>query len=120
MSHKRYLVIKKHISNYPNPITVKKGDRVKIGRIYVGSENWPNWVYCYKLDLSQEGWIPEQFIDREGYGIINEDYTAKELTIDEGELVEGFRELNGWIWCKKITDGEEGWLPMNNIRLIAE
>lgn len=91
-----YLVIKEHESDYPDPITLEKGEKVLVGRRYEGKEDWENWRYCYKLDRSQEGWVPEQLISVSGQsGVVKEDYTAKELTIDAGEKLEGVRELNG-------------------------
>lgn len=58
----KYIVVKKHISNYPNPITLRKGEKVIVGKKYVGNENWSNWIYCFKLDKSQEGWVPRDIL----------------------------------------------------------
>lgn len=107
-----YKVIKAHKSNYPNPIMIKKGTKVKVGHKYNGPENWDNWRYCHILDNGAEGWVPEQLLMVENeYGVILEDYTAKELNVENGEIVKGIRELNGWLWCIKLIDGDEGWLP---------
>ncbi|CCQ95905.1 Variant SH3 domain-containing protein [[Clostridium] ultunense Esp] len=114
-----YKVIKSHISNYPNPITIKKGTKLKIGDKYNGPENWDNWRYCYTLDNETEGWVPEQLLSIENeYGTILEDYTAKELNVKIGEVVEGTEELNGWLWCIKIIDKDEGWLPKEKLKNI--
>jgi hypothetical protein len=60
-----YLVIKEHKSNYPEPITLEKGER-----ILIGEKEWVNWRYCYKFDKSQEGWVTEQLINISNqYGI---------------------------------------------------
>ncbi len=117
----RYIVIKEHKSNYPNPITVKKGTELKIGEKYTGPEGWENWIYCWVPEHGTEGWVPGQFISIESaeQGVILQDYTAKELNIAEGELVDGTKELNGWIWCMKVSDGEEGWLPKENLMVKA-
>ena len=113
----KYIVIKRHKSNYPDPIILEKGEKVKLGQKYDGPEDWPNWLYCYKLDSSKEGWVPEQNIRKIGeYGIVKEDYTAKELNVEEGEQVEGKTELNGWIWCRRNKNCEEGWIPKSNLR----
>lgn len=114
-----YEVIEAHESNYPNPITIKKGTKVKVGDKYNGPENWEKWRYCYTLDNRTEGWVPEQLLVIENeYGIILEDYTAKELNVEKGEIIKGMRELNGWLWCIKIIDGDEGWLPKEKLRVI--
>lgn len=110
----KYIVVKKHISNYPNPITLRKGEKVIVGKKYVGNENWSNWIYCFKLDKSQEGWVPEQILDD---NIIKEDYTANELNVDEGEILIGTKELNGWLFCCDKM-GNEGWVPKDNLILF--
>lgn len=114
----KYIVIEAHQSNYPSPITLLKGSKVRIGEKYHGPEGWDNWIFCFSLDHAAEGWVPEQllvFEDGDGYGIIMEDYTAKELDVEKDEVVEGIKELNGWIWIVRISDGEEGWLPKNKL-----
>jgi hypothetical protein len=37
------------------------------------------------------------------------------LSVKKGDIVKGDKELNGWIWCVKLNDIEEGWLPKENI-----
>lgn len=115
-----YVVIREHKSNYPNPITLEKDERVLVGKKYEGKEGWDNWRYCYKLDKSQEGWVPEQLIILSGkYGIIKENYTAKELTIKAGETLKGIKELNGWVWCRD-KEGREGWIPRMNLKALEK
>ena len=57
-----YIIIEKHHSNYPKPIIIKKGTKLKIGDKYNGPENWENWRFCYTLDDKTKGWIPEQLL----------------------------------------------------------
>ena len=42
---------------------------------------------------------------------ILEDYTAKELDVEEGEEVNVIQHLNGWVYAKHSTTGQEGWIP---------
>jgi len=115
-----YLVIKGHKSNYPNPISLRKDEKIIVGKKYAGKEGWENWIYCYKIDESQEGWVPEQIIKFSSkYGIIKENYTAKELTIKAGKKLKGNYELNGWVWCKD-TEGREGWIPRMNLKCLEK
>jgi len=80
-----YKVVEAHKSNYPNPITIKKGTKLKVGDKYNGPENWR---YCYTLNNGTEEWVPEQLIVIENeYGIILEDYTAKELNVEKMKLL---------------------------------
>ncbi|KFN03753.1 hypothetical protein D0U04_19780 [Bacillus clarus] len=112
----KYIVIQSHESNYPDPICLEKGDVVFIGEKYKGPENWDNWVYCCEEKYNRKGWVPEQIIRRGTgeAGIITEQYTAKELNVNSGEMLQGDRELNGWIWCVKI-EGEAGWVPKQSL-----
>lgn len=51
-------------------------------------------------------------------GFALEDYTAKELNVEQNEHVIGLRETNGWIWCIRTLDSDEGWLPKENLELV--
>ncbi len=48
---------------------------------------------------------------------MQENYTARELTINVGERVRGIRELNGWVWCVDLH-GREGWIPKMNLERL--
>ncbi|MDZ5607962.1 SH3 domain-containing protein [Bacillus pseudomycoides] len=115
----KYVVIQSHISNYPEPISLEKGDQVRIGNSYSGPENWNNWVYCCAEHNGLVGWVPEQIIKRNAndLGTVLEKYTAKELNVEIGEVIIALKELNGWIWCGKMDNGEVGWVPKMKIRL---
>ncbi|MDV5065723.1 SH3 domain-containing protein [Bacillus sp. W1] len=84
----KYIVIKSHVSNYPNPIRLEEGDVVKMIESYAGPENWENWMFCHEEKYDRKGWVPEQIIRK---------------------------DMNGWIWCKK-TGGEDGWVPKENLQ----
>lgn len=112
-----YEVVKEHRSNYPQPITLVKGDSVIVGERYAGVEGWNNWVFCTKLDHSAQGWVPEQLLQRDGeLGVLTADYTAKELNVDIGDEVVSSKELNGWMWCEKLGDHATGWVPKENLK----
>ncbi|RNA66601.1 SH3 domain-containing protein [Alteribacter keqinensis] len=111
----KYIIMKPHKSNYPDPITLSKGEKVRTGRIYEGPEGWENWIYCTTVNGESEGWVPAQIINDH---VITEDYCAKELNIDAGEQVEVVKELNGWLWVKNVRTGEEGWIPREAAKLI--
>jgi hypothetical protein len=121
-----YIVTENHRSEFPNPIILKQGEKVVIGKTSeetIGEtpydENWPNWVFCTKTDGSNEGWVPKQIIEnKQGYGEVLEDYCAKELDVDEGTVVEGIRELNGWLWLKNKNTNEIGWVPMDKLKIF--
>ena len=112
-----YIVIEKHETEYPNPITLTIGEKVIIGEEHevTESENWENWIYCTKVDNSNAGWVPKQIIDNESERILR-DYSAKELTVEEGVILEGIEELNGWLLSKNKSTDEVGWVPMDNVK----
>ena len=116
-----YIVIKKYETEYPNPITLTIGEKIVIGEEHEAteSENWENWVYCTKADNSNSGWVPKQIINYES-GLVLQDYSAKELTIEKGEIVEGIKELNGWLLSKNKSTNEIGWIPMENLKPLNE
>jgi hypothetical protein len=115
----KFEITQEHRSDDPTPITIRKGTRVKVGERSNSAGSWPNWIYCYSLDGEGEGWTPAQIIQIESeYGIILEDYSAKELGVKKGETVEGDIELNGWVWCSKVNGLEVGWVPKEKIIAI--
>ncbi|MCL2412611.1 MAG: hypothetical protein FWC98_00550, partial [Bacteroidales bacterium] len=103
---------------------LKQGEKVIIGQTSeetIGEtqydENWTNWIFCTKLDKSNEGWVPKQIIEVENdFGTITEDYSAKELDVDEGTIVDGIKELNGWLLSKSEKTNEIGWIPLDKLQ----
>lgn len=62
MEAKRYLVIKDHTSEYPEPLIVEKGASLSVGERYEGPEGWDNWLFC-ETPGQKGGWVPAQFIE---------------------------------------------------------
>ena len=113
----KYIIVEKHVTDFPNPIMVKKNEKVIIEKEF--DEDYPNWFFCRKLDGSNSGWVPEQIIKKEScYGIITEDYYAKELNVEKGYIINGFKELNGWIWCECENTNEIGYVPLEKIKVL--
>ncbi len=86
-----------------------------IGKKYEGNEDWDRWYFCTVPNHSR-GRVPEQLIERSietGYGVAKNDYTAKELDIDKGDEFQAISFLNGWVWCRRLSDNDTGWVPMN-------
>jgi hypothetical protein len=113
-----YVVNEAYETEFSSPLLVKRNEKV----IVKGeSEHWQGWIYCIKTDSSNEGYVPEQIIRYENnYGIITEDYSAKELNVREGDILEGIKELNGWLWSENKKTHEMGWIPVKNIKLLEK
>jgi hypothetical protein len=115
MEHE-YMAIDPHRSEYPEPASFSKGTSIIIGRKYQGPENWDDWYFCVAPDLTDQpgGWVPGQIIERtdENVGKVLEDYTARELDVNKGDMLIGSRIVNGWLWCTRPSDGESGWAPI--------
>lgn len=108
-------IIKSYKTIFTNPIILSKGDEVKLGKEET-KEEWLGWIWCETKNKS--GWIPKQIIQTEDYknGVITEYYSAKELDVNEGDIVFLIREQNGWLWVKHSRTNEEGWIPKENIK----
>lgn len=109
-----------HISEYPDPITFIKGTKIFIGEKYEGNEYWDNWYYCTVPNHSG-GWVPAQLIeqsDKPSHGVANDDYTAKELDVNEGDKFRAIKYMNGWLWCQRLFDNELGWVPAGILKEI--
>jgi len=113
----RLIVTVPHRSEYPNPITFDAGTRLTVGERSNGSQGWVDWFLC-GTPGQEDGWVPLQvleFID-EKTAVARENYTARELDVDIGDVLESSRTLNGWAWCVRVCDEASGWVPLNNVQ----
>jgi uncharacterized protein YgiM (DUF1202 family) len=100
-------VVRDHEPVYPDPIRVRAGERVRLGR---EDDEFPGWVWCTASD-GREGWTPLAILRREGLdGVARRDYSAVELSVRKGQRVEAREELSGWTWVLD-AEGREGWVP---------
>ncbi|PTT45602.1 SH3 domain-containing protein [Aeromonas sp. HMWF016] len=115
-----FIAKKQHRSEYPDPITFSRGAELVTGDKYEGDEGWDNWIFCTVPNHSG-GWVPEQLIERGarlGYGTAKDDYSAKELDVDEGDEYQAIKLLNGWAWCRRLSDNSIGWVPLRILEQI--
>jgi len=52
----------------------------------------------------------------DGYAMMLEDFTNRELDVVEGQILKGERQLNRWLWAARTSDGATGWVPLANIQ----
>jgi len=111
---KKYRVIKKYISPYPDAIIFHRGDVVEIGKEYVDDSDWKEWIWCEGRDKTK-AWVPKQYIDiKENKATFTKDYNARELSVDVGEKLMVYEHLNGFGMAKK-SNGMKGWVPLKNL-----
>jgi len=115
----RLIVAAPHRSEYPNPITFEAGTHLTVGERFEGDPGWKDWFLCSATG-QEAGWVPLQVLEfiRKDAAVALESYTARELEVDVGEVLESSRVLNGWAWCVRVSDNASGWVPLNKIRTL--
>lgn len=111
------IVIKSYLKQYSDPIQIKVGDTVVLGKEET-DKKWKGWIWAEFKNNS--GWIPMQivsFSEDKKTGVILEDYSASELSIDLGDELQVLKSLNGWLWVKNLQTKEEGWIPSECIKI---
>ena len=73
----KLIVVEEHKSNYPNPISFKKGESLIIGK---KDTEFEDWIWVTTKDENQ-GWAPMQYLQIEegNKAVAKQDYTATEL-----------------------------------------
>jgi hypothetical protein len=103
----RARVVRDYTVQYPDPIRVSAGQRVKVAWEDDGHLGW--W-WCQAPDR-REGWMPVEVLGMDGSeAVVLEDYEATELAVRSGEEVLVERERHGWLWVKN-QEGRSGWIP---------
>jgi len=111
MSHYVHVILA-YEDAYPDPITGKEGDVFLLGGRHDAS--YPEFVWATAAD-DRCGWVPKAFLRQNGdFGRLLRDYTARELTVDRGEMVEIMEEVGGWLWVA-TSDGHQGWIPSRSV-----
>lgn len=104
-------VIKSYQRYYPDPISLVAGERVRVTK----QDLWDgvhSWLWCIN-DAGKEGWTPEAYLSRHGeYATCTQAYSAWELSVTEGDVLQTLKSESGWFWCEN-AQGEQGWVPEN-------
>lgn len=122
----KYNVVCEWTASYDNPIMLKKDEKVIVDlSIKETDPEWADWIWCMAGN-GMAGWVPIQILnmcetlpDEKQIAITLEDYSAYELTVNQGDTVVGDSKcLNGWLLCRKENTAEEGWLPMRCLQQV--
>lgn len=117
MMHKHAVVVRAHLSRYPDPVRFRRGDRVTVG---MRDPDFPGWVRVTDPER-RHGWAPEAILDTidGNEAAATEDYIATEMNVSPGDRLIVHRQLAGWFWVSS-EQGEQGWVPADSIRLQPE
>ena len=105
-------VLQSYTAAYPDPICLEAGDFLEIDASR--TSEWPGWVWG-RADSGTSGWVPAEILDQCSSRIsVREAYSAAELTVSGGEILDVLKERAGWLWCA-AQNGKQGWLPARNV-----
>jgi len=106
---RRHIRLKYEVQ-YPNPIQVKAGERLEVGR---DDDDNPGWLWCRAAD-GREGWMPSELLAIGDFATVLQDYSAKELAVQPGDEVEVEEVRHGWVRVRN-NKGEAGWIPKSHV-----
>ncbi len=107
-------VIKSHQSDFPSPLILKKGEKLKVSP---KKTNFVGWIWCTSPN-GNSGWVPENFTERVEDGCrMLVDYDATELSVMVGEKLTILSEESDWVWCIN-NKNQKGWVPLENVRKL--
>ena len=90
-----------------SPLHLQAGDLVQTGP---RDKSWPGWIWVTAED-GRGSYVPEDILETDAGGSrVRTAFSARDLSVQQGEQVAALREVKGWLWCRK-AGGEEGWLP---------
>ena len=108
------VVIEAHHASFPNPIKIKKGESVQVGK---RDTEFVGWIWTTTHD-GNSGWAPESLLEISGeHAVAKEDYIASELSTEVGEELTVFRELHAWYWVSNSA-GVYGWVPVKTVTKV--
>ena len=105
-------VLKSYTTQYPDPIVLSKGDAVVVGE---RDTDFPGWIWATAVATGKSGWVPEHFLLITGeLAESRRDYSARELTVSEGDIVTIREEILGWALVETEAGGA-GWVPLSHL-----
>ena len=107
-------VIKEYNSSFPNPLILKKGEKL---RMQEKECDWEGWIWVITRN-GKSGWVPKDYlkINKTNAEIIK-DYDATELNASIGQIFLIEKQESSWIWVTS-ENGKYGWIPLENVEII--
>jgi len=106
-SLRNVIVREAYTAQYADPIALHQGDIVQVQR---ADAEFIEWLWCRGPD-GKQGWVHRSFLsDSSGHATAISDYSAKELTVSEGERARLLQLLDGWALVE-LDGGRVGWVP---------
>ncbi|MBK1658432.1 SH3 domain-containing protein [Paracraurococcus ruber] len=106
----RAVAVRAYRRPYDDPIAVAAGDAVQPDPLRSPGTDLLGWIWCRAAD-GREGWVPEAWLEpRDGQLRLRRAFSALELGMEPGEVVELRFSESGFVFCRK-ADGTEGWVP---------
>ena len=113
---KRVTVTKAYTAQYSDPICFEANETLQVER---GDAEYPGWFWC-RAASGKEGWVHRSFLAASaGTTTSLRSYSARELTVAEGERAALLESLDGWA-CLRLETGEEGWIPESCVSFTAK
>ena len=112
----KVVVITEHVSEYPDPVFLRKGEQVTLGET---DDEYPNWIFATSVSGTQ-GWVPLQYLEQSACktsGNMLCDYDSLELNTKSGEILTVQFELNDWYRVTR-TNAEVGWVPVMTVQPV--
>ena len=106
---RRYVVTSGYESAYPEPLAAREGDRLTR---HTRESEWPGRVWCAAA-TGAAGRVPPAWVrsDDDGSCTLLRDYTAREPTVESGQVVTASFVGSGWTWATNGA-GDSGWVPL--------
>ncbi|MBI9070372.1 MAG: DUF3109 family protein [Melioribacteraceae bacterium] len=115
MKSKKCIVVKSYKSDYPNPLKLIKGAKLKT---FKRKSPWKGWIFCEDKN-GVKGWVPKSYLQiSKNKAVLLKNYDATELTVKHGEILKTKLKESGWFLCE--YNAQFGWIPEKNVVTIDE
>jgi uncharacterized protein YgiM (DUF1202 family) len=113
---RRVRIKRDYKTQYPEPLTVKSGETVRVGR---EDSTFPGWKWCEARD-GRKGWVPVELLSNDGaQAKLRQDYSARELAVVAGEVVTVEDARHAWLLVRN-QQGDSGWIPDSHAEVIQK